>query len=502
LAAIRMIGKAYSDLDTNIELSSLYKEGTIQSISSEKQSKFLKPIPINKVESDQYPLSFVQEQLYFVEQMESFKGLYNIPLLFKLSKQCDLERLEQAINLVVQRNPILQMVYLQNNEGELYQEIVNQKINIKFDRVSNFEDLKRIISLEVRYKFDLSNEISLRINCFLLNTARYILINWHHISFDGWSQELFIRELANAYEHAYNDIELAHEPIKPHYGDYTCWERENLDLTRLQTYWKEILNGYEPLLLPTDFKRPTNIDYQGNSYYFEFDEDLTQNLREFAQLHHTTLYTVVISAYFILLSKLSGQKDIVVGTPADNRQQPQVQSVMGLFVNLLPLRLIVNDTETIVELVTRMSNIIIDSKLHEAFPFEKMVSTVESNRDLSKHPIFQTLFSFQDYQYILDSDSGLPLDFLEHELGESLPHPARYDLSVIFSESNKELNGHIIYATSLFEEASIALFVMRLKRVLVHLVKNPSLPVQEINVTNKSELAQIDRFSKKGNCAQ
>ncbi|WP_298776726.1 condensation domain-containing protein, partial [uncultured Shewanella sp.] len=194
------------------------------------------------------------------------------------------------------------------------------------------------------------------------------------------------------------------------YADYACWERDYLrgDVLDAQlSYWREKLTGCDTLHLPTDHARPDKIDYRGANYTMSLATSLSARLRTLAQSHSTTLYTVMLSGFYLMLSKLSNQQDIIIGSPSDNRQHAQTQSLIGFFVNSLALRTEVSPTLKCEQLIKQVDACVQGAKVHQGLPFEKLVSELGLERDMSRHPLFQVMFSLQRFGQALTSRSSL-----------------------------------------------------------------------------------------------
>ena len=241
--------------------------------------------------------------------------------------------LSEALQQVIRRHPVLLSVYRQDEDNEVHQLVGDNEIVIQSQSCQSEDDLYPCVHEHIHLPFDLATEPAMRIYHYQVksgtDTGEYLLLLWHHIVMDGWSLDVFINELGEAYSALKTGRAAELPSLSITYGDYALWQRAYLageaGKTQLD-YWQHQLSGYETLTLPTDFERPARVDYRGGEYAFALNEDLSAQLRALAKDKGTTLYTVGLAALYVMLGKFSGQKDIVVGTPSDNRHHAQTQS--------------------------------------------------------------------------------------------------------------------------------------------------------------------------------
>ncbi|MBS9431012.1 condensation domain-containing protein, partial [Photorhabdus akhurstii] len=274
---------------------------------------------------------------------------------------------------------------------------------------------------------------------YSVSGRHYLLMLWHHIAIDGWSVDIFMAELAEIYHSLQEGRDSQLPPLEITYGDYAAWQRDYLqgDIGERQlAYWQQALSGYESLALPTDYPRPTQVNYQGRDFNFVLDTRLSEQLRTLAKAQETTLYTVLLSAFYLTLAKLSGQNDIVLGTPTDNRHHAQTQSLIGMFVNSLALRIQFQQTASVEALIQQTHQRVTEAKTHQDMPFEQLVEALDIERDTARHPIFQVMFGLQNFEEN-PPDSRLP--FRPVTLDESLYSPAKFDLSLFLSDGQTDI---------------------------------------------------------------
>ncbi|WP_246723076.1 condensation domain-containing protein, partial [Aliikangiella sp. G2MR2-5] len=302
--------------------------------------------------------------------------------------------------------------------------------------------------------------------------------------------DIFLKELAAFYQAQLSgdDVELAELELT--YGDYAKWQREYLQgetLKQLQEYWQQALSGYETLQLPLDKARPSTIDYRGNDVDFILDEQLSEQLRKLAQQQETTLYSVLLSAFYVTLTAWTGQQDVVVGTPSDGRHLSQVQSLIGFFINSLVLRAETEPSLSVSSLISQVHETVLSAKSHQDLPFEQLVELLGVERDSSRHPLFQVMFGVQNFGESFTEYEGLPFEPLNLTDEQRLYRSAKTDLSLFISDGDSSLTGSFTYAVSLFEKVTITRLKAIYCRVLKAFVADSSQALHEIEVLSQQE---------------
>ena len=447
---------------------------------------------IFKVEHVDYPLSFVQERMLFIERFEEGTDAYHIPYVARLDGQVDIDKLVSAVNQVVNRHSALKTVFVSDKNGNEYQQILNTDIVLRTTQLAGEAELAVQLKADIATVFDLTAEAPFRMHHYRVKEqgeeSQYLLFLWHHIAFDGWSTDLFLQELSEAYQAQLEQREAVLPPLDISYGDYSVWQREYLQGEAGEeqlAYWERNLSGVETPGLPIDKPRPDQIDHTGRDLTFKLNSELSCQLRELAKARETTLYTVLLGAFYTTLAKLSGQSDILVGTPTDNRHHTQVQPLIGMFVNSLALRAQVEPSSSIEALIQQSHQVVAQAKAHQDIPFEQVVDRLDVERDSSRHPLFQVMFGVQNFGEGLEENSSLP--FTSTKLEETVYSPAKFDLSVFLSEAQEGISGCINFATSLFNDTTIERMAGIYQRVLEAFVVNPGQTLAEIEVLSDQE---------------
>ena len=488
ISAIRLTAKSRQMLDKDIALALLFSNPTVARLA-DKLSATQIIIPVSK-NHNHLPLSFAQERLLFIEQYEQGTASYHIPHMVTLDETADDTLLLRAINQLAVRHRVLNSTYHQDNEtGMYYTTGCQSPLSYQCGFWDSHNELKLSVQTAIAQPFNLTEEPPLRLCLYRCKHERHLLLVWHHIAFDGWSMAVFMQELAEIYK-SLRELRPSQLPaLSISYGDYADWQRHYLQgevLDKTVAHWKQQLAGYETLNLPADYPRPQHIDYQGANDNFNLTEKLSDRLRQLACDKETTLYTILLSGFYLLLNKLSNQSDLVLGTPSDNRHHPQTQALIGFFVNALPLRLQLDSNGTLNTLIEQVHATVADAKTHQELPFEKLVSELNIERDTSRHPVFQVMFSLQSFDTDSDSCTGLPLTTFTAE-DKVQYSPAKFDLSLFVDDSDNCIQGQWNYAVGLFTEDTIRRFNAMYLCVLTALVENTTQHLNQIDVLSRQE---------------
>ncbi|NDE19202.1 MAG: hypothetical protein EB000_01995 [Alphaproteobacteria bacterium] len=390
--------------------------------------------------------------------------------------------MERSLRSLVNRHEILRTLIKEDKEGSGYQLVIDDnKYPLKIERINITQqsEVEQELTKSVNYIYDLSSEYPIRVCIYSLvnpndnqekiedNIEYYLSIVIHHIAFDGWSIEIFLKELEEYYRYYLDemqglDTDLRLTDLSIQYKDFALWQRSYLSGERLEKqigYWKEKLDGYEPLNLITSRSRPGQIDYRGASVYFELEKEVSLCLRELAKELHVSLYSLLLSGYYLMLRGYSNQEDLIVGIPVANRHYSQIEHLVGFFVNSLALRIKIDGRASIKEFIQVVGNEVIEAQLQQDLPFEKLVEELKIPKDTSRHPIFQVMFDVQSF------GSGLGSKLLE-EYPVNLHNAAKFDVSTFIDDSQDCLRGSFNYAISLYDEETIKGFIKTYVNIL------------------------------------
>ncbi|MBB4636057.1 non-ribosomal peptide synthetase [Longimicrobium terrae] len=457
--------------------------------------------PIEPVSRDaRVPLSFAQQGLWFVEQLGDLGSTYHIPLRLRLRGDLDRAALARALEGIVARHEALRTTFVETN-GVPEQRIgaADAAFHLADEDLGGRADadaeLGRLMAREVRAPFDLQRGPLIRGRLVRMAADDHVLlVTVHHIVSDAWSMGVFTRELVAGYTAAREGRapELAALPIQ--YADYAAWQRRRVEgegIARQSEFWKRTLAGAPGLLeLPTDRPRPAQAEHAGERLWVSLNETLTAGLKALSLRHGTTLFMTVMAGWATVLGRLSGQDDVVIGTPTAGRERRETEGLIGFFVNTLAVRLDLSGQPTVAELLARVRARALEAQHHQDIPFEQMVELVQPTRSLAHHPLFQVSFAWQSTP---GAGGVVSLPGLEVEgvaMGTS-DIQAKFDLSLALRETGDVILGDLTYAKSLFDRATVERWSGYLRRVLEQMVADDGRPVERLAMLSPDERARM-----------
>jgi amino acid adenylation domain-containing protein len=454
-------------------------------------------IPRVEFRSD-LPLSFAQEQLWFLAQMEGGSKAYQNLRCLHLLGELNRTALGQALNQIVARHEALRTVFAPV-DGRPVQRIAG-KHESHFHLIEHdlqecdqaAEELDRLVTEENRTHFDL--ETGPLIRGRLIRQAEQdhiLLITIHHIISDAWSFGVFSNELSAIYSALARGEADPLPELTVQYADYAVWQRERVEgqiLREQAEYWKTALAGAPALLqLPTDHIRPAQQSYRGALVELTLDEELTAGLKELGRRHGTTLFMTALAGWAAVLARLSGQQDVVIGTPTANRRRLEIEYLIGFFVNVLPFRLHVSDSLSIGELLAHVKSQVIAAQQHQDIPFERVVELARPVRSLSYNPVFQVMFSWQNAPKGTIELPGLQLC----QLPSAPPGVSKFDLTLSLEEARNKIIGGVEYAAALFEPATVERYCGYFRTLLQAMVSDDTQEVGRLHILPERERRQV-----------
>jgi amino acid adenylation domain-containing protein len=455
--------------------------------------------PIERAPRDErLPLSFAQQGLWFVEQLGSLAATYHIPLRLRLRGELHRDALVRALDGIVARHEALRTTFTQV-DGIPEQRIAPAEAGglplAEYDLAGQPDaatELGRLTAEEAHAPFDLERGPLIRGRLVRLAADDHLLLlTMHHIVSDGWSMRVLLGELAARYaaHHEGREADLPELPVQ--YADYAAWQRRWVDgevLREQADYWTRTLGGAPELLeLPTDHPRPAQMDHAGASLRVELDEALTTGLRALARRHGTTPFMTLLAGWAAVLSRLSGQDDLVVGTATEGRGRREVEGLIGFFVNTLALRVELSGSPTVAELLARVKERALAAQHHQDIPFEQVVELVDPVRSLSHTPLFQVVFAWVNTPL----GAGISLPGLELDAVITGASHAKFDLSLTLKEAGDRIGGGVEYATALFERATVERWLGCLRRVLEGMVEDERQAVDRLPLLARAERRQV-----------
>ena len=326
--------------------------------------------------------------------------------------------------------------------------------------------------------------------------VQYVLVfNHHHIISDGVSIDIISKELSEFYQANIEKREPKLDKLPIQYVDFAAWQRAEFKKPEFQDklkYWKDILCDYSDLQLPTDKSRPKTFSYKGADFGFSLDKDLSAKLSKLAQDNGTTLYMVLLTAFNVLLSRYSGQEDIILGSPIANRYHHDIEGLVGFFVNTLILRNQVDSNKSVKELLNQISSDTLSAFDNQEVPFEQIVELLDVTRDTSRNPVVQVMFSLQSFGGDASGESALKLKDLDIKPYQDASYDvAKFDLSLFMSEAGDELFGNFNYCTDLFNQETIERISRNFERLLKAIVENSSAKIKDLRLLTDERRKQI-----------
>jgi len=446
------------------------------------------------------PLSFAQQRLWFLHQLEPGSSAYNVRLAVRLNGVLDTDALTRTFDEIIRRHEVLRTSF-PTEKGEPLQQIAGS-----FRVVVPVEDLseetnpeqkaEEIAADESRQPFDLSRGPLLRLRLLGLNADEHILLaTVHHIVSDGWSMEVLKREFTVLYEAFSHQRQSPLPELKIQYADFAHWQRQWLSGDVLESqlqYWREQLEGVFPLELPMDHARPPIPSRQGKAVKFSVNERITSQLRRLGHQEGVTLFMILLAAFQLLLGRYSGQDDVTIGSPIAGRNRLEIEGLIGFFVNQLALRTKLTGNPTFRELLGRVRQTVLGAYDHQDLPFEKLVEELAPERTPGRAPLFQVAFAM-----LHESDAVLQLPGVHMRGIESEERDIKWDMMFWLREQRSPANGHLslagtlAYATDLFEHDTIEQMATHYERLLAEVAENPEQHLQQIPLLNHEDWQQV-----------
>jgi len=509
LKAALMVSRIHKELNVKMKLPTIFKTSTIRGLASYIEKSVRENyVAIEPAEKRQYyPLSSVQKRLYVMQQLDPGSTTYNVPSIMILSGFLRRQQFTKALDAMIQRHEILRTSFELVN-GEPVQRI-NDAVNFELNHFAVLDGEVPAIDSFIR-PFDLSQAPLLRVVLIeqkpgntgpeIQNGQSVLIMDMHHIISDGTSAGVFFDELMFLYENR--------SISKPrlHYKDFSQWQnssamREVINLQEL--YWLEEFSGEIPVLqIIPDFPRPPIQQFDGNTLNFQIDEQKTRGLNELAQSHKATLFIVLLALYNIVLAKLSGQEDIVIGTPIAARRHVDLERLLGMFVNTLPLRNFPLGEETFSEFLNTVKEKTLQALANQEYPFADLVEKVTVERDMSRNPLFDVMFIFQnmlDPTGYINNTSKIEVDGLKVTSYDIENQTAKFDLTLTAVERQNRLYLSIEYCTKLFKKETIEQLITYFRKI-ISIVKNyPGIRISQIQILTETEKQQLlNEFNNTG----
>jgi len=503
LKAINFIGRIRQELQVEVPLDQFFAHPTLLQLSHyiEEKNQKTQFESIKVLEKKEYyKLSSSQQRMYVLQHLEAGTNGHNIPVFFRLEGELDRSRLERVVRDLLVRNESFRTSFemvgvepVQRIHDEVEFEIeydeVEPKVKVEEERASRLEGTRGLAPLSFIRPFDLSKAPLLRVGLIKESENLHILMmDIHHIVFDGTSMAICFRDFAALYRGA------ALPGLKLQYKDYAAWQVTSSAAEQIQRqgeYWVEVFKENVPVLdLPLDYPRPAVQSHEGASLGFEIGPLDTTAVRRLAHQNQATLFMVLLGIYGILLSRLSGQEDIVIGTPAAGRKSPETRNIIGVFLNTLALRFAPNRQKTFKTYLQEIKNISLEAFENQEYPFEKLVEQVDIPRDLSRNPLFDVMFILQNQfageEIGKEESAGLQVSLYPHDKQSSL-----FDINFVAYDRNQRLEFIVDYCTRVLKKETLQRWVSYFKRIAAAVAREEEIPLGNIDILSPAERKEL-----------
>ncbi len=450
--------------------------------------------------SSELPLSFAQQRLWFVDQIEPDSWAYNLPTAVRWSGTLSIPALEFSVTRVLERHETLRTSFPAVGGEPVLQVAEPTKISLPIIDLSHLSSadqevwVKRLGMREVEQPFDLARDCMLRMTLLRLEDDHHVaLATMHHIAGDGWSAAILLRELGAVYRaclEGHGD-DLPDLPVR--YADFAAWQRSWLQGENLEAqlgYWRRQLAGAPTLKLPTDRPRSSASSFLGAVHNFRLSAELTSTIRQLARQEGVTLFMTLLAGFNVFLHRWTGQDDLVVGTDVAGRNRVELEDLIGFFVNNLALRTRLESNLTFQRVLEIVREVTLDAYAHDELPFDLLVRDLKPQRELGRVPLFQVLFVLQNEASQQLELPGLEVQPIDLEFGM-----AKFDLALFFSDTGAEVTGTWNYSTDLFEASTVARMSDYLIQILEKVCRGPQTRLNQLEVA--TEMQSEERMESK-----
>ena len=493
LSATLLMTRIREEFKIDIPLRDVFKTPVLNAlaVAINQYDRLTEMNDIVKVPRDQeLQLSYSQQRLWLVDQMEGSSEQYNTLYPMRFSGELDINALELSFNTIVQRHTSLKTIFVKNEDGDPIQ-IVQEDVNLvieqfdlsSLDSSEQSQHIAAYYSKELLKSFDLEKELLISVSLMKLSTqVHVIVINIHHIAFDGWSLGILIREFTELYN-AYVSGEKANLPtLTVDYADYAHWQKQHLSgdtYQALSQFWKEQLSGAPELLsLPTDKPRPKVRSNEGAKEALVLPKSTVNKLNRYCSERESTVFMVMLTGLKLLMMAYSGQNDIVIGTSVANRRRQNIESLIGIFVNILPIRSQIDVEDKLVHFLQQVKETSLAAFDHQDMPFDLLVEELNPKRSAAYNPIYQVLFVVQNNEKGDIHLKGVEASFEEIEdTGEGF---AKFDLSMTVQESADETSVFLEYDRVLFKQNKITQMLRDYETIINFLIERDDTAIDQL----------------------
>ncbi|MBL3645454.1 amino acid adenylation domain-containing protein [Bacillus sp. RHFB] len=504
LLASTLMARIRDTFGVEIGIGKLFETPTVSGLVKQLSNGKSARLPVKKADRPEtVPLSFAQRRLWFLHRLEGPSPTYNIPLVVELSGEIDTRSLEAAINDVVERHETLRTLFPVTS-GTAHQYVLDSseaQVELLVSHIKESE-LEAEIATAARYSFNLAKEPAICAQLFTMAPDKHVLVLLlHHIAGDGWSLTPLTRDLTAAYVARSKGEEPNLHPLPVQYADYALWQESllgsegdesSLAIEQME-YWKETLaNLPDQLELPTDYPRPLEASYRGETVDFSINPEMHRRLLDLARDNGVSLFMVLQSGLSALLTRLGAGNDIPIGSPIAGRSDDALSDLVGMFINTLVLRTDTSGDPTFRELLDRVRRVNLNAYEHQDLPFERLVEVMNPVRSRSRHPLFQIMLALQN-----TPDPKLELPGIQSNLKLYGVGASKFDMTIELREDHADngspdgINGFLEYSTDLFKRETAEMLINRLIRLLDSAISEPDRPIGLLEIMSPEERQEI-----------
>lgn len=511
MMAAELKNRVEQEIGVSIQMVTILKEGTISAIIQEIEQGFDKEASLHDSPTtyevlNEYPLSHGQRAIWFLQQISPLNTAYNVGFAVKIKSGLNIEVLKKSFEKVIERHPSLRInVKLKNGEPvQIIQDRPHVEITILDATVITEASLKEKMKNDLQRPFSLEVDAMVRLFLYQQDDADILMIAVHHIAIDFWGIEVLLDDLRQIYKAKVQGEVKSLAPLKSSYADFVYWQSEMLTSQKGErhlAYWKKQLSGeLTELDLPADYSRPKVQTFNGASLFFEVNDQLTGKLKEFVKQEGTTLFTVLLAVFQIMLHRYTGQERVIVGSPTTGRSKAEFENIVGDFINMLPLKSNISSNPSFRTYIKEVQATVLQALEHQDYPFGLMVEKLHPDRDPARSPIFQASFILQKLHryhelapFMVHGKTEVKSNFggMEIEPYYIPQQEGQLDITLEMGEANGILFGALKYNTHLFEKATMERMTKHFKTLLENVVKSPDQPVKQINMLFPTEAHKL-----------
>ena len=502
LLATRVVARLRNNFAVDLPLRQLFESPTVAGLANHlkillQDQSGTRISPIVAVSRDRpIPASFAQQRLWLLREVDPGSTAYNIPAAFSIRGPFDVPALEAALNTIVARHEILRTTF-DLVDGSLIQKIrPSLRLELSSSEVAELSPdsrhvaVREILLQEARKPFDLRNGPLVRAKIIRVDQDKhYLLLNFDHTVLDGSSMAVLYKELGTLYQAFISGQANPLPPLLVQYADYAIWQRDVLHGAVLGTeleYWERQLADLTPLCIPADYPRPAMQTSRGVRKCLSLSKELTDSLKQLSRREGITVFMTLLAAFQLLLSRYSGQDDVVIGSTIAGRSRAETEGLIGFFINALPLRTDLWGDPSFLELLKRVHEVCLGAYTHQDAPFERIVEAINPNRDLSRNPLFQIMFNMADV-----TERVLQLAGCEVKKESFIDPEAKFDITLYAPEKDAAIELAIVYNADLFSESRICIMLEQLRYLLSQLAERPQVSIAEYTLLLPSMPPQV-----------